>query len=239
MSDDLERVFAELATRLPTSSEDEWRLNAATLPRLPERLTTDRLYIVKGDHIYHPAFHADGVHFHADKPMYRNLGLLILAVLFHAEPEEIQIELTHPASAIKLLVVESPYKGPGDIGPGYNTRPYVFSYWPEATSRHPSWYPPDDPSKLPCFYLTNRDNTVGPTDADRAQRDTVRGFGSDVGSVRLAELLLNASQPDNPVDEYVLEGDGGFRGVGYFSAEATFWLPGSVAWDPDQWDDEG
>src|SRR5260221_215971 len=101
MSDDLERVFAELATRLPTSSEDEWRLNAATLPRLPERLTTDRLYIVKGDHIYHPAFHADGVHFHADKPMSRNLGLLILAVLSHAEPEEIQIELPHPASAIK------------------------------------------------------------------------------------------------------------------------------------------
>jgi len=232
-------VFAALAARLPTSSEDELRLNAATLPRPPERLTTDRLYIMKGDHTYHPGwFRADGVHFHADKATYRNLGLLILAMLFHAEPEEVQIELTHPASAIKLLVIESRYNGPDDIGAGYNTRPYVFSYWPAATSRHPTWESPVDPSKLPCFYLTNRDDSVGDTEEERAQRDTVRGFGSDMGSVRLAELLLNASQPDNPVDEYVLEGDGGFRGVGYFSAEATFWLPGSAAWDPDQWDDE-
>jgi hypothetical protein len=128
-----------------------------------------------------------------------------------------------------------PYNGPDDIGPGYNTRPYVFSYWREATSRHPSWFATGDPSTLPCFYFTNRENCVGPTDQDWAARDTVRGFGSDVGTARLAGLLLNAGQADNPEDEYVLEGDGGFRAVGYLSAEATFCLPGSFAWDPDQW----
>ncbi len=237
MNCDLERLFAEVAPRIPTSADEELVLSAATLPRPPTQLTTDRLYIVKGIHEYHPAFRADVVHVHADKPTYRNLGLLILAVLFHTEPWEVQIELTHPASAIQLLVVESPYKGPDDIGPGYNTRPYVFSYTPEPTSRFP-WDTRTYPSKLPCFYLTNRDNCVGPTEEDRANRDTVRGFGSDIGSARLAELFLNASQPDNPVDEYTLEGDGGFRGVGYLSAEARFWLLGSDAWDPDQWDDE-
>jgi|GEM_PF-524173 len=233
MSCDLEQLFAELATRLPTSSEEEIRLSAATLPRPPVRLMTDRLYIGKGDHQYHPAFRADRVDFHADKATYRHLGLLMLSVVFHAEPEAVQIELTHPASAIKLLVVESPYKGADDIGLGYNTRPHVFSYWPGATSRIP-WVPPADLSKLPCFYLTNRDNTVGPSEQDWADRDTVRGFGTDEGSVRLAELLLNASQPNNLVDEYTLEGDGGCRGVGFLSAEARFWLPGSVGWDPDQ-----
>jgi hypothetical protein len=75
-------------------------------------------------------------------------------------------------------------------------------------------------------------------DEEWANRDTVRGFGTDVGSVRLAELLLNASQPDNPVDEYVFEGDGGIRKVGYLSAEAKLKLPGSMGWNPDAWDDE-
>jgi hypothetical protein len=193
---------------------------------------------VKGFHEYESwAFRADSIHVHAHKPTYRLLGLLIMAVVFHGEPDEVQIELTHPASTIKLLIVESPYRAPYGMVPGYNTRPYVFNYWPSTTTRFP-WPPPVDPSKLPCFYLTNRENNIGPTEQDRANRDTVRGFGTDEGSVRLAELLLNASQPDNPVDEYDLEGDGGWRGVGYLSAEARFWLPGSAGWDPDQWGDE-
>jgi len=235
---DLERLFGKLAAKLPTSPDDEMRLSAATLPRPPARLSTDQLYIVKGFHEYHPSFRADMVDFHADKSTYRHLGLLILAVVFQAQAEEVQIELTHPASAIKLLAIESPLKGPDDIGAGYNTRPYVFSYWPGPTSRIP-WVPPADLSHLPCFYLTNQEDCVGPTEEDRANRDTVRGFGTDKGSVRLAELLLNAGQPDNPVDEYNLEGDGGYRGVGYLSAEARFWLPGSFGWDSDRRPAEG
>jgi hypothetical protein len=40
------------------------------------------------------------------------------------------------------------------------------------------------------------------------------------------------------VDEYVFEGDGGIRKVGYLSAEAKLKLPGSMGWNPDAWDDE-
>jgi hypothetical protein len=77
---------------------------------------------------------------------------------------------------------------------------------------------------MPCLYFIGQ--------------DILRGFGTDAGSVRLAELLLNAGQPSNPEAEYVLEGDGGYRGVGYLSAEASIWLPGSAAWDPSQWEPE-
>ena len=62
-------------------------------------------------------------------------------------------------------------------------------------------------------------------------RDTVIGFGNDKASVRLAELLLNAGLPQSQVVEYQLEDEGGFRGVGIHSAEATFYLPGSLGWD--------
>ncbi len=91
------------------------------------------------------------------------------------------------------------FRAPYDILPSYNTRPYVFDYWPKDTTRYP-W--PDDPLtpvELPCFYLTEYESVAGLTiDEEWAARDTVRGFGTDVGSVRLAELLLNASQSSNP-----------------------------------------
>lgn len=62
-------------------------------------------------------------------------------------------------------------------------------------------------------------------------RDLVIVCGSDRALVRLAELLLNADRPDNPVVEYQLEGEGGFRGVGIHSAEVQFFLPESLGWD--------
>jgi hypothetical protein len=77
-----------------------------------------------------------------------------------------------------------------------------------------------DPTTLPCFYFIDQ--------------QTLHGFGTDTGSARLAELLRNAGQLGNSENEYALEGDGGYRGVGYLSAEACFWLPGSAAWDPGQ-----
>lgn len=238
MTCDLERLFAELGAQLPTTTDEEVALTSASLPRPPAHLATDHLYIEKGVHEYDECFRADVIVFHAHKAAYRQLGLLILAVVFHNLPDPVEIALTHPASAIKRLVIESPFKGPDDIGSGYNTRPYVFSYSPEATTRYP-WPYPLTPPELPCFYLTNSEYVPGLTvDEQWAVRDTVRGFGTDIGSARLAELLLNASQPSNPVNEYVFEGDGGNRQVGYLSAEAHLWLPGSVGWNPDQWSDE-
>lgn len=238
MNCDLEHLFADLGAKLPASPDEDLALTSASLPRPPAHLATDLLYIEKSLHDYNGWFRADVVLFHAHKVTYRHLGLLILAVVFHTLPEPVEIELTHPASVIKRLIVESPYKGPADISSGYNTRPYVFDYWPEDTTRYP-WPYPLTPPELPCFYLENYDHVPGLTiDEEWAARDAVRGFGTDVGSVRLAELLLNASQPNNPVDEYTLEGDGGNRKVGYLSAEARLWLPGSFGWNPDAWDDE-
>ena len=38
------------------------------------------------------------------------------------------------------------------------------------------------------------------------RRNTVRGFGGDRAMVRMGELLLDAGGPDNPVEDYELEG---------------------------------
>ena len=52
-------------------------------------------------------------------------------------------------------------------------------------------------------------------------------------AVLFAELLLNVGRPDNLIDEYQPEGEGGFRGVGEHSAEVQLYLPGSLGWDDE------
>jgi len=49
------------------------------------------------------------VHVHA--LYYRELGLLLLAVLFHDDPSEVQLRLTAPHSQIELIKIR--YQAPG------------------------------------------------------------------------------------------------------------------------------
>jgi len=157
------------------------------------------------------------------------LSLLILAVVFHETPVAAHLTLTHPHSDIKHLIVECAYL-PEDHG-GYLTRPYAFAYTPEETDQHPWGNRPWSGrlSDLPVFVLTNQEDLIM-TPQDWERRDTLRGCGSDAASALFAELLLNAGRPENPVTEYQLEGEGGFRGVGEHSAEMRIFLPGSLGW---------
>jgi hypothetical protein len=233
MGCDLERVFGALARQVPDVETESMALSAASLPVPPAEMSSDRLYIARGRHEYESYYWADALWFYAGRPTYRQLALLILAVVFHPQPVEVHLALTHPASAIRHLIVRYAQPEP-ETHSGYLTRPYALSYWPEATSKHPWADTRSDREELPCFWLTNREESIGrPEEWER--RDTIVGFGTDRASVRLAELLLNASRPDNPVVEYELESEAGFGGVGRWSAEARFWLPGSYAWDPSQW----
>jgi hypothetical protein len=238
---DLERVLGPLAARVPTVIDDRTRpfiFSSRTLPVPPESMETDRLVVRRGNHFYGGSDYAghqvDAVHFHADRETYRHLGLLILAVLFHEKPTQVDVKLRHPTSDIKQLVVV--YEYPDALYPRYQTRPVRFRYDPWTTERHP-WYSTPGGIRaedLPSFELTTNDwvFTDGVFDGAKwAVRDLVHLYGSDRGFVNLAELLLNAGRPDNPVLEYNLEDEGGFRGVGVHSAEVTFWLPGSVGWD--------
>lgn len=231
MACDLEGVFGDLVDVVPTSTagDDTFVFSARTLPVPPAEMGTDRLIIAKGTHTYHPVWRVDALGMQAHRRTYRQLGLLILAVVFHETPIRVRVDLTHPTSDVKQLIVEFEYLH--EAHGGYIARPYAFAYTPADTARHPwydrpwSWGTPD----LPVFTLTNgEDLVVRPADWER--RDTVRGCGSDPASVLFAELLLNAGRPDNPVVEYQLEGEGGFRSVGEHSAEMQLFLPGSLGW---------
>ena len=190
-----------------------------------------------GFHFY-DNFPVDSVSLCIDKRSSTTLGLFLLAAVFHAQPEVLDVELGHPASTVRHIRVHSQHDSP-EYGDGLGLIPAFFSYSPRAVPKHP-WLDelPADPWHLPHFQITNA-NEVGPVrglsnnfDDDMARRDTLLMDSSIQGHVRLAELLLNAGLSDNLQSEFALEAEGGFRGVAPLSAEVTFWLPGSLGYDP-------
>jgi hypothetical protein len=232
---DLETIYSELASQLPTKTDGNecialWSEN---LPLLPSQITTNNLYVKKGEHFYNDWFKVDNLHFFAHKETYRYLGLLILSVVFHQRIAEVEIRLNHQQSEIKSLIVENAPLDINQLPSGYHSQPFAFQYYPNLPARHPF----DRcilPADLPCFELSNSTN-LNFTDEDWKQRDTIRVFGSDAGMVLFAELLLNLSLQHNEQDEFELEGESGFRGVGISSAEVRLFLPNSLFWTEEHW----
>ena len=241
---DLELLFGKLATTLPTATawEGNCIFSAESLPAAPPHLVTDRLVILKGDSGFHGphgvSWRADLLIFHAAKETYRHLALLIFSVLFHPAPTEVTVALRHPQSEITTLVVaydDFADQARDHLPFGYHIRPHAFNYQPvDVTSRFPLLDPSRSVSDSPCFYLLMTDFSGGEDESWR-RRNRVRGFGSDRGCARLAELLLNISRPENTMPEIAFEGEGGYRSVGPRSADARLVLPGSHAWAPEWW----
>jgi hypothetical protein len=192
-----------------------------------------------GMHFYN-SFPVDSVDLCIDKRHCTTLGLLLLSVLFHPESATVDIELTDPASWIRHLRVRCQSPEIHEYWEGFETLPRCFGYRPSAVTRHPwSQQLPSDPYDLPRLEVTTQDE-MGPINgvtndfwADFEARDTVIIQSSDEGTARFAELLLNAGLNDNGQDEFQLEQEGGYRGVGPLSAELGIWLPGSLGYDPN------
>ena len=225
---DLKRTFCGLALKTFVDGEKCFTFTGAAFPKVKDRLRTGRLLIQKGIHSYPYDFRMDSLHFHADKETYRNLALLILAVVFCPIPR-VHLEM-HSKSDIKNLIIESRWRKFTESSPSYQERPDRFAYWPTIAAKHPWNNGRILPVHLPHFGLSNMQGSAV-NEKQWQARDTVYGFGSDQAAVLFAELLLNISRPQSNVDEIELEGEPGFRGVAPASAEARLWLPGSIGWE--------
>jgi len=226
---DLQKYFGEMANALPAEGRQESTFSSGEFTQVPDYLETHQLVIKKGHHDYEGASRVDALHFFAQNQTYQHLGLLILSVVFRSGGSRTHLVLTDPESTVRNLIVE--YKGFTQRGFEYRTRPDHFFFFPGKVEKHPWMHQHIDLFNLPTFRLTNLKEFVV-TEDDWDQRDTVTGFGNDDASVRLADMLLKLGSPSNETNEVVLEGEGGFRGVGIHSAEASFYLPGSLAWSP-------
>ena len=231
----MENIFGSLAEHLPHSTDgnESFTFTMENLPILTLTLETQNLYIKRSQHTYNDSCRYDSLNFNAHKETYRFLGLLILSAVFHSQPSNILVRLNHPESDITNLSIESPHLVFPNIPSGYHTKPFAFKYYPAISWKHP-FDKCANPENLPCFSLAYM-NAFPHTDEEWNKRDTMKIFGRDTGMVLFAELLLNAALPQNDEDEYELEGEGGFRGVGINSAEVRMFLPGHLAWFDEHW----
>lgn len=226
MQCDLHSYFSQFASGLPTDEKHRLPLNADSFSVLPSVLETDQIVVRKAQVDYDGA-RVDRLQFFASRAVYQEFGLLILSVVFLPGGSRVHLKLTNTASMIKNIIVE--YAGVTNHGVAYRTRPHDFLFSAGAVQTYPWANQRIDIFSLPRFRLTNLKQFVV-TEDHWAQRDTIFGFGNDEASVLLAELLLRMGSPLNETNEIALEGEGGFRGVGVHSAEASFYLPGSLPW---------
>jgi hypothetical protein len=238
MSDDLEAIFGVLADQLPEDENAEFLLSAENLPQAPAVMQTDRLVLQAGRHGYngYTIFEVDSISVQAHKRTYRQLGLCLLSKVFHQDPARVTIQLTHPASTVKALVLDYDQRESWSSIRGYLRRPASFTYTPSPVELYfdrLSYQAPGLIDELPLFTLSDAKHIQSASDPVPTPRDTVFGAGSDEGCVLFAQLLLDVGRAAEAATHVNLENRHGYGGVGFGSAEICLFLPGDIGWLAD------
>jgi hypothetical protein len=227
---ELNTIFGNLAAIVPDSpNEPDFVFHAGVLPVPPSTLSSDRIVIRKAHCDYNSWYRADSLWMYFSQQKCRELAVFLLACAFHGPAEATTLTLSHPGSAISKIIIPPGKLTLSDLPVGLSMAPFALRYSPEETRKHP-WMYECCTHDLPLLALTNSDECVGPREEDWRDRDAIWIRATNIGTLRLAELLLNAGCSWNSVREYALEGDAGYRGVAPMSAELRIFLPGSDGW---------
>jgi hypothetical protein len=228
--DDVHRLGGPIAQRLASVTPDTgaFRFDASSVPSLPPSAVTGKIVITRGHHDYDGCWRADLLVLRATRKTLRALGVIVVASLFAQPDTSTDITLSNPASDIRTLRIRTPPRHAQRLA----LAPLWYDYWPQHPRKHPWDGDRADPRDLPALYLTSHDETGAVTGAQWLARDTVTGFGTQQGTARFGQFLLDIGDPSATGDEYELEGEPGFRAVAPLSAELTIWLPGSLGWEP-------
>src|SRR5882724_8674573 len=128
MKCDLHNNFGKFASVLPIDEKQGFTFDSQTFPELASLLETDQL-VIRKTHVNYDGSRVDRLQFFASKSTYRELGLLILSVVFHPGGSRAHLSLTDPSSAVKNLIIE--YSGSTPRVSGHQTSPQKFDFWPE------------------------------------------------------------------------------------------------------------
>lgn len=195
----------------------------------------DDVCIVYGAHFYGD-FPIDHIYLEASFDGLILLGTNIIYTLLSDRDLPVCLHLSHPRSKVKRLLINSGSQNKNATGAIFKLCKYVYSPYFKI-GKHPWLHHAIDPVNLPTLTLLLNEKLKHLKDGQCAHywdflrdRDELMGFGSTQGSLLLAELMLNAGNKKCNQLEFVLEHEGGFRGVGVNSAEMTISLPGSLGY---------
>ena len=211
--------------------------HAGVLPVPPAALSSDRIVIRKTTHDYNSWYRADALWMSLSPRKCRELGVFLLSCAFHGPVEDTTLTIGHPDSDIRRIIIPAGKLTLADLPVGLSMAPFALLYFPTETEMHP-WMHDCCAHDLPLLALSNADNCIV-TDEQWRGRDTIWISASSPGTIRLAELLLDAGCSWNKVRDYALEGAAGCRGVAPMSAELRIFLPGSDGWIYESEDVDG
>jgi len=217
MSCDLERIYGELAARLPEDEgSDPTHLDETVIPPAPQELATDRLRIYRSQLQRLPGCRGDYLDIVAPRPTIRQLGLLVLAVLFHEQCDRSTLHLTHPDSVLKHIVTDYKHWKKSEVS-GFRFRPWVLGYVPENVEH--AFRTDDRGFSAPLLRLTNLSDCQH-NENDWRTRDVLNWVGGAGATADVAEFLLNAGRESATWKSFTIPANGAF-----FTAEAKLWIP--------------
>lgn len=204
---------------------DSYEFNANSIPTFFDEINFNDLIIKKGHHYYDSYFKTDSLNFILRSTNCIDLALLIIESVFHQKNNDITIHLSNPESDIALIKIRYSHYNILDHHINYFHKADKYEYISREIAKHPWTMIRCDDKLLPIFQLTNKQEcTVN--DDDWKNRDTIIITGFDFGMILFADLLLNIGSEKQKRNEFVLEDENGFRGVGPGSAEVVIWLSG-------------
>jgi len=216
MSCDLERIYGELAARLPEDNASEpFQLDESVIPPAPQELTTDQVRIFRGQLQRLPGCRGDYLDVVAPRSTIRQLGLLLLSVLFHEQCERSTLHLSQPESVVKHIVTEYKHWSKSQVS-GFWLRPWVLGYVPEDVNH--AFRTDEVGLSAPLLRLTNLSDCQHDENEWR-NRDVLHWAGGRTASAEIAEFLLNAGRNGATWKSFTIPANGAF-----FTAEVKVWI---------------
>lgn len=221
---------------------EPWRIDGSTFPVPPAQLGTEKLLVSCGEKLSDWVSYGnrnDWVSFYANQNTYRNIGFLVLAVLFAGLDRTVELHLNHPRSRLKKLVLDGMDPEPESWIDGLYLRPQVFGYISKPIAKYP--FENIEPSRLeskhdvfdlPRLIVASDESVVQSAEYWRS-RDVLLVRPNFVGAAVFAQLLLDISCPQVEGDEFHLYSHPSSCAVAPGSAELSLWLPGSFGWLDD------
>ena len=218
MSCDLERIYGSLAAQLPDAPGDgeRFHLDEAVITLPPPELASNKLLIQKSFIQRLPGCRGDYINIVVPRPTVRQLGLLVLAVLFHEERHRTILHVTNPASQVKHVVLEYRHYSKKELS-GFRSRPWVLGYVPEEAGA--TLLTKEEGFSAPLLRLTNLQDCQK-DEQDWQTRDTLYGIGGTIATAEVAEYLLNAGRKSEKLGNFMIPANKDF-----FSAEINLWTP--------------
>lgn len=236
---DLETVYGDLwaSVHTPAAMQEGVVLTSVTLPPPPAKLSSDRIIVTRSTHEYNWSVGdvlEDRLILYADRPTLANLGLWILSMVFHAQPDRSVLRLRHEGSDIRDIACHYDHDGVawGSGVVGYKTIPAELHYFFEKPERFPLSELRHSPNDLPRLFLTDQEGSASDKFNIPEALTLLTGFGPERATVRFARLLLDigGSSSTDPNFDIDLETEIGSGGVSPGSVELAIVTPGTHRW---------